>query len=71
MKWIHNLCLVSLVCVAHGSRGTEILLFCFAMAKEVIKTPIAIAKISVAIAKLLSCYRLKTLTVIAKASRLK
>jgi len=41
------------------------------MAKDFIITPIAIAKIFAAIAKLLQCYRLKALTDIAKASGLK
>jgi hypothetical protein len=64
------MCLVSLVYVAMA-RGTRILLFCIAMAKDVIITPTAIAKICASIAKLLYCYRLKDLTAIAKASKLK
>ncbi len=65
------MCLVSLICVPHGSKGTRILLFSIAMVKNVIKTPIAIAKIYAAIAKFLHCYRLKALTAIDKASGLK
>jgi len=53
------------------TRGHGIFLLCIAMAKDVIKTPIAIAKISFAIAKLLYCNRLKALAAIAKALRLK
>jgi hypothetical protein len=41
------------------------------MTKDVIGTPIATAKISTAIAKLLYCYRLKAIAATAKASGLK
>ena len=57
--------------VLSRARGTGILLLYIAMTKDVIITPTAIAKIYVAIAKLLYCHRLKAFTAIAKASGLK